>query len=1110
MKKAPKLKKKYADGGPITEYSWDDYYKRLDAWKDAKAQAVPKDIVEYQEKWIVPQIKSAQEQLNAALAAKYNLKPGQAPKTNQQLDRAEAEAAIGKEAYATYLTNVQGYQSYRDKVAGSYKAPSSTVGAFDPTGEQYGPRHFKMFTPTEEQKAANVATTKAAGKPTSQEEANKIAAEPPKVTKTETSVPQDMTPSGGIMIPPGKTAGTTAQPAAQPGETEAQPAAVAPRYDKHITNFGQTYYFVYDAAGKPQQITQQAYDAGIKENPGAQQYVLDESTGLYDEQGNPKQPVLTNPPQQQPVSEVPVVEQKPAPPKLKKGGKVKGYATGGVVPPDSLTGDQLIAFEKLTTDEERQAYLDSIAAGTDGGVAPLTGKQKAIASLAPVGGNLAATGVEMIETDPLNKKQQVAQGAGAGALRGAGTGLALGMNPLLLAATGGLSAPIGAIGGALIGGTVGAKKGKKKFEAARSEADANAQQAAISASYQDSGYAAGGKIVGAGTAKSDDIPARVKKGSFIVPAENAKIAEQLRKQYLGKENGKAKLKQGGNTADVYLSNGEHMFSPDEVAILKKNGIDVDGLAPNSETTGYGYADGGTVKPSKAREILRDGTANGKKLTEKQKRFFGWIAGKGMADGGEVGYKDGGDVGPLTYSQRLEQINARLAELDAAEEAEGEGLPSGTVISSTEWYKNINSEREALKAEKSSLQGQYGIQAGAGKDPQLPDTYTPTATIYTAKTAQTPESSAEARREEAKKRREEGKATTTTPAPKTGGGTGGGGTGAAKVDPNFDTAAYQAAFLKEHGGVGSQDPNAPAVTTAATPAATGTQAVASNPIDPLKKKWQELMDAGKTAEAAEVEKQMKEMGYRYQYDNATKKGDWVSAAGTSTGVTSPISAIGMGALESEDATVDTPTGVKPSPYKRIYETLGPGGLLGATQAGLGLIQAQKAKAPTLAGTQVDAALQGRADQAVQQSRYGLSAAEYSNAANRIESQRANVMRSLTNAAPGDVGAIVGNARQVAIDTNRSRLDLEAANERMRMAKESRADSLVGAVAQQRQQLFAQNMGMFNQQQAASAELINAGLANLVGSITARENQNRIDERAQKYGQVNLTLGGGFGG
>lgn len=35
---------------------------------------------------------------------------------------------------------------------------------------------------------------------------------------------------------------------------------------------------------------------------------------------------------------------------------------------------------------------------------------------------------------------------------------------------------------------------------------------------------------------------------------------------------------------------------------------------------------GGLSPSKAREMLRDGTAHGKELTAKQKRYFGWVAG----------------------------------------------------------------------------------------------------------------------------------------------------------------------------------------------------------------------------------------------------------------------------------------------------------------------------------------------------------------------------------------------------------------------------------------------------------------------------------------------------
>lgn len=103
----------------------------------------------------------------------------------------------------------------------------------------------------------------------------------------------------------------------------------------------------------------------------------------------------------------------------------------------------------------------------------------------------------------------------------------------------------------------------------------------------------GGKIVGAGTGKSDSIKAEVKSDSFVVPEENAEIAEELREKVLGdNKNKKAKLKQKGGE-DVRLSNGEHLFTPEEVVKLEASGVDIDELAPNQEH-GKGKAKGGTV------------------------------------------------------------------------------------------------------------------------------------------------------------------------------------------------------------------------------------------------------------------------------------------------------------------------------------------------------------------------------------------------------------------------------------------------------------------------------------------------------------------------------------
>jgi len=108
------------------------------------------------------------------------------------------------------------------------------------------------------------------------------------------------------------------------------------------------------------------------------------------------------------------------------------------------------------------------------------------------------------------------------------------------------------------------------------------------------GLAVGGPVEGAGTATSDDVEAKLNPGDFVVPASNAKIAEQLRQMYFGQSD---EVNHGDKkgTAPVALSNGEHVFTKAEADVLKQNGINLDMLAPNAEKTGYGYYKGGPIK-----------------------------------------------------------------------------------------------------------------------------------------------------------------------------------------------------------------------------------------------------------------------------------------------------------------------------------------------------------------------------------------------------------------------------------------------------------------------------------------------------------------------------------
>jgi len=107
------------------------------------------------------------------------------------------------------------------------------------------------------------------------------------------------------------------------------------------------------------------------------------------------------------------------------------------------------------------------------------------------------------------------------------------------------------------------------------------------------GYAKGGKIVGKGTGTSDSIPASLEDDGFVVPAVNAKLAEELRSKYLGDSKKKiASLKKGG--VPVKVSNGEHYFTKAEKEILLAKGVDLNKLAPNADSKAE-LAKGGKVK-----------------------------------------------------------------------------------------------------------------------------------------------------------------------------------------------------------------------------------------------------------------------------------------------------------------------------------------------------------------------------------------------------------------------------------------------------------------------------------------------------------------------------------
>jgi hypothetical protein len=135
-------------------------------------------------------------------------------------------------------------------------------------------------------------------------------------------------------------------------------------------------------------------------------------------------------------------------------------------------------------------------------------------------------------------------------------------------------------------------------------------------------YQDGGEIKGKGTAKSDSIEAKVKEGSFVVPAENAELAKGIRKLYLKVPNKKANLKQKEGE-EVKLSNGEHLFTKKENEYLESIGVNLEDLAPNAEH-GKELYNGGPVKGTTHKGATWNGSEwvsnQGKYTFDKQKEL----------------------------------------------------------------------------------------------------------------------------------------------------------------------------------------------------------------------------------------------------------------------------------------------------------------------------------------------------------------------------------------------------------------------------------------------------------------------------------------------------------
>lgn len=187
------------------------------------------------------------------------------------------------------------------------------------------------------------------------------------------------------------------------------------------------------------------------------------------------------------------------------------------------------------------------------------------------------------DIDPRENPAAVMQKAnnlstGSALLKGAGKGASIGT---MIAP--GIGTAIGAGIGALtsgIGRLVGAKDRREDLRDA-TESWSNNFSSKTAGALRTHGYKKGGEIEGPGTGKSDSIKMKADDGSFIVPAENAEYAKELGQTFLGWDQ-EEKSDKGKGKVDIKVSDGEIMFTPQESAILRYHGIDLDKLAPKAK------------------------------------------------------------------------------------------------------------------------------------------------------------------------------------------------------------------------------------------------------------------------------------------------------------------------------------------------------------------------------------------------------------------------------------------------------------------------------------------------------------------------------------------------
>lgn len=556
----------------------------------------------------------------------------------------------------------------------------------------------------------------------------------------------------------------------------------------------------------------------------------------------------------------------------------------------------------------------------------------------------------------------------------------------------------------------------------------------------------------------------------------------------------------------------------------------------------GYAKGGTISASKAKEILHDGTVHGKPLTDKQRKFMGAMSNK-KADGGKIVGKgtaksdsikakpeEGSFIVPAENAKKAEAIRAKYLGEKTGVATLNKGGGVDAMLSNGE-HMFTKDEADLLRAKGVDLDA---LAPNADSSTQFADGGgVPTNETEDEKIIRLAEEADARRKQDALRQKnaseysqnrvkradiidekrnliiEKEKALlklqkivkndkSLTPAEQ-----------ALRLAPDFfEKSANQMKQLRTdidntlkekqyydndknfdpvtHAEIKKSAPIKADTTTTApvktdVPKTTSTKGVGSIGATPISK------------EATPTEMEQRKMNNLLNPLQTLPSRITESTTGPQN--TPPDQMQLDKSVMSNDTTKPVVEKKKFNPFEKM--DVGQG--LALAQIGLGTSELLKdGKRPV---DEIPADYLATVSDAQKESQFGLSPLQMEIANRGIEKNRAADAQTIINLSGGSAGTALANIRAASIAANDAQNNLSAQSEALRLQKKRYYDSNVAEKAGMSKQLFNEKLNAFNVNQEAGAGLLGAGIQNLIGGARY---QKDLEEQKKRESMSNPTF------